>query len=103
MENLTDHFIIPLYNLIFEQDPPFISQEEMETIVNIVDWYASLGSTFIRVYGGEKPLHVLPSYATDKFVIREASYHLSIGLLTTLHRKKKAHGHSSFADQIVRD
>jgi len=90
MANLTDHFIISLYKLIFEKDPPFISQEEMETTMNIVAWYASLGGTFIRVYGREKPLHVLPSYATDKFFIQEVSYHLSTGLSAAIHRKKKA-------------
>lgn len=62
----------------------------MEAIINIADWYASPGGTFIRVFGREKPLHVLPRYAIDKMVMQEVSYHLSIWLSTGLHRKKKA-------------
>lgn len=85
MARLTDHFIISLYKLIFEQDPPCMSQEVMEVILNIVYWYASPNGTFIIVFGGEKPLHVLLMYVTDKLV----SYHLSTGLSAGLHRKKK--------------
>lgn len=69
MEQLTDHFIIPLYKLIFEEDPPCMSRGEMEVITDIIDWYAAPGGTFLRVFSGEKPLHVLPRYATDKLII----------------------------------
>ena len=62
----------------------------MEVILKIANWYNSLGGTFIGVFGREKPLHVLPSNATNKLVMQEVSYHLSTGLLTRLHRKKKA-------------
>ena len=71
-----------------------MSQEVMEVILNIVDWYASLSGTFIRVFGGEKPPHVLPMYATDKLVMQEISYHLSMGLFIGLHRNKKASLHA---------
>lgn len=67
-----------------------MSQEAMEAILNIADWYALLGGTFIRVFGGEKPLHVLPRYATNKMAMKEVSYHFSIGLSSGLHGKKKA-------------
>lgn len=65
-------------------------QEETEVILNITDWYASPGGTFIRVFGEEKPPHVLLRYATYKLVMQEVTYHLSIGLSVGLHRKKKA-------------
>lgn len=42
------------------------------------------------MFGGEKPLHVLQRYATDKLIMQEVSYHLAIGLSATLHRKNKA-------------
>ena len=62
----------------------------MQELLNIVDWYGSLSGTFIMIFGGEKPLHVLPRYVTDKLIMQEISYHLSIGLLIVLHRKNKA-------------
>jgi len=66
-----------------------MSQEEMEAIVNITDWYASLGGTFIRGFGEEKPLHVLRRYGTHKMIMQEVSYHLATRLLAGLHRNKK--------------
>ena len=42
------------------------------------------------MFGGEKPLHVLPRYATNKLVMQEVSYHLATRLSATLHRKKKS-------------
>jgi len=68
MTYLIYHFIILLYKLIFEKDPPYMSQEGMKAITNITDWYASLGSTFITVFGGEKLPHVLQRYVFEKLV-----------------------------------
>ena len=67
-----------------------MSREVMHAFLNIEDWYASPGGTFIRMFGREKPLHVLPRYATEKLIMQEVSYHLTIGFLVGLHRKKKA-------------
>ena len=64
-----------------------MSHEAMEVILNIAYWYASLGGTFIRVFGREKPLHVLPRFSMDKLVMQEVSYHISTGLSAGLHRR----------------
>lgn len=90
MARLANHFIIPMYKLIFEQDPPCMFEEVMEAILNIVNWYASRSGTLIRVFGREKPMHVLPTCTMDKLVMQEAAYHLSTGLSAGLHRKKKS-------------
>jgi len=62
----------------------------MEALIDIVDRYASPSNTFIWMYIAEKPLHVLSKFSMDKLVMQEVSYHISIGLSTRLHRKKKA-------------
>lgn len=90
MAQLTNHFTTPLYKLIFEEDPPCMSRGAMETIMDIAYWYASPSGTYLRVFGGEKPPHFLPMYATDKIVMQEVSYQLAIGLLVALHMNKKA-------------
>ena len=36
MARLTDHFIISLYKLMFEKDPPCMFREEMDVIVDFV-------------------------------------------------------------------
>lgn len=46
--------------------------------------------TFIQMYSVEKPLHVLQKFSLDKLLMLEVSYHISVGLSTTLYQKKKA-------------
>ena len=89
MARISNHFIIPVYKLIFEHDPPYMYKEVMGEILNISYWYASLGGTLIWMFGGEKPLHVLPRFSTDKLVMQVVPYHMSTGLSTRLHRRKK--------------
>lgn len=66
-----------------------MSQEAMQTLLNIAGWYASPDGTFIRMFDLEKPLDELPRFTTDKLVMQEVSYHISIGLSTRLHRRSK--------------
>lgn len=54
MEKLTNHFLILLYNMIFEEEPPCMSRGEMEEVAEIADWFTSLNDTFLRVFGGQK-------------------------------------------------
>lgn len=67
-----------------------MSQETMEALIDIANWYASSLGTFIRMYNMEKALHVLPKLYMDKLVMQEVSYHISTGLSARLQRKKKA-------------
>lgn len=76
--------------MIFEQDPPCMFREVMQALLNIANWYASPDGTFIVMFGGEKTLHVLPSFFMDMLVMQEVSYHISIGLSVGLHGRKKA-------------
>lgn len=66
-----------------------MSQEVMQELLNIVDWCTSPGGTFINMFGGKKPPHVLPRFATDILVMQEVSCHISIGLSVRPHRRKK--------------
>ena len=90
MGKLIDHFLIPLYKLIFEEEPPCMSHGVMEAISEITDWYASPYATFLRVFSGEKSPHVFPRYSVDNIFMQEVVYHLSTRLAKTLHRKKIA-------------
>lgn len=67
-----------------------MSQEVMQELLNNADWYASPSGTFIKMFSGENPMHVLPRFVTDKLVMQEVMYHISTGLLARLHRRKKA-------------
>ena len=52
MEKLTDHFLILLYKMIFEEEPPCMSHGAMEVVSKIVDLFASPYDTFLRMFGG---------------------------------------------------
>jgi len=67
-----------------------MSEELMHALLKIAYCYASPSGTFIRMFGEEKPRHVLPRFSTDKLVMQEVSYHISIGLLVGIHMRKKA-------------
>lgn len=54
MEKLTDHFLIPLCKLIFEEELSWMSHGEMEAVLEIVDWFALLDGTFLKVFGEQK-------------------------------------------------
>jgi len=41
------------------------------------------------MYSAKKPPHVLSKFSLDKLIMQELSYHISIGLPSRLHRKKK--------------
>ena len=62
----------------------------MEALVDIANWYASPSGTFIRMFSTKNPLHVLPKFSLDILIMQEVAYHISVGLTTRLHRKKKA-------------
>ena len=62
----------------------------MQESLNIAYWYASAGGTFIRMFGREKHMHVLPRFSTYTLVMQEVAYHISIGLSARLYRRKKA-------------
>ncbi len=82
MVMLLEHFISPMYRMIFEQDPPYMSWEVMQSLLNIADWYASASGTFIRMFDLEKPLDELPRFTTNKLDVQEVAYHISTGLST---------------------
>ena len=54
MEKLTDHFLILLYQMIFEEEPRCMSRGEMEEVEDIIDWFPSLDGTFLKILGGQK-------------------------------------------------
>lgn len=68
-KNLMNRFHIPLYKMIFDGDPPFMSREAMETVLELVDWFASPNGTYLRVFSGHKSPHMLLRYAIDKLVM----------------------------------
>lgn len=66
-----------------------MSCEAMDSITELVDWFASPDGIYLRVFGFHKSSYMLLRYATNKLVMQKISYHVSIGLSTILQRKRK--------------
>lgn len=66
---LSDHFFTPVYKMIFEQDPPCMSTEAMEALLDIANCYASPSENCIQMFSTEKPPHVLPKFSFDILVM----------------------------------
>jgi len=90
MEKLTDHFLISLYKLIFEEDPSCMSHGAMEAVSEIASWFSSSNGTLLRVFDRKKSLRLLPRYVINKLVMQYVVYRLSTRLSGALHTKQKA-------------
>lgn len=91
---MTNHFLILLCQMIFEEDPPCMSREAMDVVTKLAEQFASPDGTYLRVFGYQNSSPLLLKYATDILVRWEILYHLSIGLLVVFQRKKKAPWHT---------
>lgn len=69
MEKLTDHFLILLYKIIFEEEPHCMSPVKMEEISEIECWFSSPDGTLLRVFSGRCFRMFFPGYATKNLVM----------------------------------
>lgn len=68
-ESWLEYVTHPPYIMIFEQDPPYMSQAVMEVFLNMANWYVSPEGTFTKMYSMDKALHVLLRFSMDKLVM----------------------------------
>jgi hypothetical protein len=66
-----NNFMIPLHQLLYGYPPPRFSNDAMESISSIGDWFIEDTFSYISIYGCEAPPHVLPRYVPDRLVLRE--------------------------------
>lgn len=66
---LLDHFVTPMYKMLFEQDPPYISKVAMETLIDIAYLYASPSGTIIWMYNIDNSSYILLNFSFDKLVM----------------------------------
>ena len=82
--------ILPLYRMMYNEDPPRCSPEAQIDIIPIARWFGEEWFTYIRVFGSTVPPHVLPLYIPDKLLAREIAYQTcSEGGLTKYLKDKK--------------
>ena len=69
---------MPLYELIFLKEPDRMSKSTMGVICKYGDYYFSPEGPYLRVYGGSRAPSLMPRYATDYVVHKEAVRQLFI-------------------------
>ena len=67
---------MPLYELIFLKDPNCLSDNAMDVICEYGDYFLSREGTYMRMYGCSTSPSLLPKYAIDYVVHKEAVTHL---------------------------
>jgi hypothetical protein len=87
---ICDHFIAPIYFLLFKRECPRLSDKEKKVIVKISHWYLDKRETYIRVFGTTGAPHLLPLHVPDQIVLGEICYKTIIqGYNATLVKDKK--------------
>ena len=85
------HFIMPVYTLIFLTECNCMSKEAFKVIEGFEYYYLTEEGLYIRMYGGSKAPSLLPKYATDYVLHKEAVRQVYIdGVGNFLFEHKKA-------------
>ena len=67
-----EHFIMHLYTLIFPTECNCMSEVAFKFIEEYGDYYLTDEGMYIRMYGGSRAPSLLPKYATDYVLHKEA-------------------------------
>jgi hypothetical protein len=87
---ICENFLVPMYVIIYKQNPIRISTESMQAIKEIWDWYIGKQYAYIRIYGSTGAPHRLPKYILEKLLIREIAYQtMEVGITTILSTNSK--------------
>ena len=69
---ISDHFIMPLYSLIFLVERNCMSEEDFKVVQEYGSYYLTEEGLYLRMYGGSRAPSLLPKYATDYVIHKEA-------------------------------
>ena len=69
---ICEHFIMPLYTLIFLTECDCMSEEALKFIQELRSYYLTEDGLYVRMYGGSRAPSILPKYAIDYVLQKEA-------------------------------
>ena len=90
-KEICEHFIMPLYTLIFLTEWKCMFEEAFKVIEEHGSYYLTEEGMYIRMYGCSRAPSLLPKYATDYVVHKEAVrqvYLDGVGSLLIEHKKE---------------
>ena len=62
-----------LYQVLFEEEAPFLSPKGQKIVKEYGDWYMTPIEVYIRIAGSTKPLHWLPHLVPNSLLLQEIS------------------------------
>jgi hypothetical protein len=68
--DICNFFMIPLHLLLKNLPAPRFSQEAMNAIKEIGDWFIDDEFSYIRIFGCEGPPHLFPRYVPDRIALK---------------------------------
>ena len=71
-KEICEQFIMPLYTLIFLKECNCMSEEALKVIEEYANYYLTDEGMYIRMYGCSRAPALVPKYATDFVVHKEA-------------------------------
>ena len=84
--------MVPIHYSIFDKPIPRISCLASFDLPAVASWFGEERFTYIRVFGNQANLHVLPLYIPDKLLAREISYQIMAESTTQTLKKEKKRG-----------
>ena len=71
-KEICEHFIMPLYTFIFLEECNCISEEALKFMQEFGSYYLTKDDLYLRMYSGSRAPSLLPRYATDYVLHKEA-------------------------------
>ena len=71
-KEICEHFIIPLYTLIFLEECNCMSEEAFKVIQEFGSYFMTEDGLYVRMYGVSRAPSLHPKYATDYVLHEEA-------------------------------
>jgi hypothetical protein len=65
--------VIPVHQTLYGYPPPQISNQIMENLKTVADWFIEENFSYIRVFRCSIPPHALPKFMPDRLVCRDVS------------------------------
>jgi hypothetical protein len=73
-QKICEHFLIPLYQLLFCSPMPCMTDKAQAIVGRVGDWYLLEYGTYIRVYGATKAPHMLSKFVLHRLALQEIAY-----------------------------
>ena len=99
--DICSYFMIPLQLILKNQLALRFTQEAINTLKELSDWFIDEEFSYIRIYGYEGAPYILPRYVLDRLSLREIAYQ-TISVAIVVFFVKKSYKTMAFLPNFIR-